>query len=40
MILEQANGVGSFRQRFSEPRQVRVLLENSCFKSDAAETGS
>jgi len=40
MILEQANGVGSFRQRFSEPRQVRVLLENSYFKSDAAETGS
>jgi hypothetical protein len=29
MILEQVNGVGSFRQRFSEPRQVRVLIENS-----------
>ena len=40
MILEQVNGVENFRQRFSEPRQVRVLLENSYFKSDAAETGS
>ena len=40
MILEPLSGVGSFRQRFSEPRRVQVLTQNSRFKSDAADTGS
>jgi hypothetical protein len=40
MILERPNGVGNFRQRFSEPRRVRVLTENSRSNPDMAQTGS